>query len=100
MPGHSSTSGRARADAELKPALIKVWEDNYKAYGARKCWKQLRREGHDVGRDRVARLMRELGIAGVVRGKARRTTVPDRSAARAPDLVNRCSGRPGPTPCG
>jgi putative transposase len=66
-----------------------VWEGNYKVYGARKCWKQLRREGHDVGRDRVARLMRELGICGVVRGKVKRTTTPDRRAARAPDLVNR-----------
>ena len=82
-------SARAVSDAELKPKLLKVWEDNYKVYGARKCWKQLRREGHDVGRDRVARLMRELGISGVVRGKAKRTTTPDRAAARAPDLVNR-----------
>jgi putative transposase len=66
-----------------------VWEEYFQVYGARKCWKQLRREGHHVGRDRVARLMRELGISGVVRGKAKRTTIPEQRAVRPPDLVNR-----------
>ena len=66
-----------------------MFNDNYQVYGARKLWKQLRREGELVGRDRVARLMRTLGIAGTVRGKPRRTTIPDPAAARAPDLVNR-----------
>ncbi len=80
---------RARSDAELKPTILECWEANYRVYGARKIWKQLRREGVEVGRDRVARLMRELGICGVVRGKVRRTTVADPAAQRAPDLVNR-----------
>jgi putative transposase len=82
-------SRRQLRDGELKPKIRACWEANYTVYGVRKIWKQLRREGIDVGRDRVARLMRELGIAGVVRGKARRTTIADPRAARAPDLVNR-----------
>jgi putative transposase len=82
-------SARAVGDAELAPKILKVFNDNYRVYGARKLWKQLRREGELVGRDRVARLMRTLGIAGAVRGKPRRTTIPDPAAARAPDLVNR-----------
>ena len=82
-------SARAGSDAELGPKVLKVFHDNYRVYGARKIWRQLRREGMPVGRDRVARLMRALGIAGAVRGKARRTTVADPAATRAPDLVNR-----------
>jgi putative transposase len=82
-------SARAVGDAELAPKILKVFNDNYRVYGACKLWKQLRREGELVARDRVARLMRTLGIAGAVRGKPRRTTIPDPAAARAPDLVNR-----------
>ena len=82
-------SARASSDAELAPKILRVFNDNYQVYGARKLWKQLRREGELVGRDRVARLMRTRGIAGAVRGKPRRTTIPDPAAARAPDLVNR-----------
>jgi putative transposase len=82
-------SARARGDAELGPKVLKVFNDNYRVYGSRKVWRQLHREGVRVGRDRVARLMRELGIAGVVRGKIRRTTVADPAAVRAPDLVQR-----------
>ena len=55
----------------------------------RKLWKTARRAGHDVGRDQVARLMRTAGIQGVRRGKRVRTTKPDPTAARHPDLVNR-----------
>lgn len=82
-------STRALRDEELKPQIKKVHEDNYGVYGARKVWKALGRQGVEVGRDRVARLMAVLGVCGVVRGKARRTTKSDPSAARAPDLVNR-----------
>jgi putative transposase len=77
------------SDAELGPKVLKVWTDNYRVYGARKPWRQLQREGVAVGRDRVARLMRTLGIAGVVRGKTHRTTIADPIADRAPDLVQR-----------
>jgi putative transposase len=82
-------SARAISDAELAPKILGAWKDNYQVYGARKLWKQLRREGELVGRDRVARLMRTLGIAGVVRGAQRRTTIADPAAVRAPDLVKR-----------
>jgi putative transposase len=82
-------SQRAVRDAELRPKVLKVFDDNYRVYGVRKLWRQLQRQGELVGRDQVARLMRTLGIAGAVRGKPRRTTIPDPAAARAPDLVNR-----------
>jgi putative transposase len=83
------TSARARRDAELRPALVQLWEDNYRVYGARKLWKAARRAGHDVGRDQVARHMRAAGIVGVRRGKRVRTTKPDLTAGRHPDLVQR-----------
>ena len=54
--------------------LRRVYDDNFKVYGSEKIWRQLRRQGIACGRDRVARLMRGLGIAGVVRGKPHRTT--------------------------
>ena len=82
-------SARAQRDAELGPALRQLWEDNYRVYGVRKLWKTARRVGHDVGRDQVARLMRAAGIEGVRRGKRVRTTKPDLTAARHPDLVKR-----------
>ncbi len=82
-------SARGRRDAELGPALVALWEDNYRVYGVRKMWKTARRAGHDVGRDQVARLMRAAGIEGVRRGKRVRTTKPDPTAARHPDLVKR-----------
>jgi putative transposase len=82
-------SARAVRDAAMKTVLMALWLANYEVYGARKLWKAARRAGHDVGRDQVARLMRELGIAGARRGRKVRTTKPDESAARPPDLVER-----------
>ena len=82
-------SARAVRDAELAPALRTLWEDNYCVYGVRKLWKAARRDGHDVGRDQVARLMRSLDIHGVRRGKPVKTTNADPAAPRHPDLVNR-----------
>ena len=82
-------SRRACRDAVLGPALVELWRDNYCVYGARKLWKTARRAGHDVGRDQVARLMRATAIEGVRRGKRVRTTKPDLSAGRHPDLVGR-----------
>lgn len=92
-------SAREVRDAELKPEILKTWKDNYRVYGARKVWKALGRQGVAVGRDRVARLMAALGIAGVVRGKRGRTTKPDPAASRAPDLVGRdfTAARPNET---
>ena len=82
-------SARAVRDEQLKKDVTRVYEENYSVYGAEKVWWALNREGIAVGRCRVERLMRELGLVGAVRGKKVRTTVPDPDAARAPDLVKR-----------
>jgi putative transposase len=89
-------SARALRDAELEVEIARVHKDNFSVYGVRKVWRQLGREGIAVGRDRVARLMRELGIAGVVRGKPRRTTTPAPTADRPADLVERDFSAPAP----
>ena len=96
--GHKSRTASRRSveDAELKRIIVKIWKDNYRCYGAEKIWRQLQREGISYGRDRVARLMRELGICGVVRGKPRRTTVPAPEAERPGDLVKRDFSAPSP----
>ncbi|MFE4423734.1 IS3 family transposase [Streptomyces sp. NPDC056817] len=60
----------------LKEQISKVFEANYRVYGARKIWRELNRQGHRVARCTAERLMRELGIAGAVRGKRVITTVP------------------------
>ena len=82
-------SARATRDDELKDQIRRVFETNRGVYGARKVWRQLRREGITVARCTVERLMGELGIAGVVRGKPRRTTQTDGSVPRPADLVER-----------
>ena len=83
-------SARAVRDAEMKPILADMFVANYSVYGARKLWHAARRAGHDIGRDQVARLMRDLDIRGATRRRRRvRTTVADDAAARSPDLVDR-----------
>ena len=82
-------SSRSLRDAELKGHIVRVFETNRGVYGARKIWRALRREGIEVARCTVERLMGELGIVGVVRGKPRRTTSADEAAARPADLVDR-----------
>jgi putative transposase len=89
-------SVRACRDANLMPQLVKLWEDNYRVYGARKLWKAARRAGLDIGRDQVARLMRAAGIEGARRTKKLRTTRPEPAAARHPDLVDRAFHAPAP----
>src|SRR3990172_1422624 len=69
-------SARARRDAEPRPSVSRVHEENFAVYGARKVWRQLRRDEVDIGRDRVARLMGELGLAGLTTTKQIRTTNP------------------------
>ena len=69
-------SARAVRDAELKPQIARVHRDNFGVYGVDKVWAQLNREGVRVARCTVARLMRELGLRGVVRGKPKFTTIP------------------------
>jgi putative transposase len=82
-------SARAVRDEELKKEIQSVYDDNYRVYGARKIWCQLQREDIEVGRCRVERLMRAMGLAGAVRGKTVRTTVSDKDGVRAADLVKR-----------
>ena len=83
-------SVRSLEDERLKPDIERVHCAAYHGvYGAEKVWWQLGREGFDVGRDRVARLMREMGLSGVVRGHKTFTTTPDEAAQRPQDLVNR-----------
>ena len=82
-------SARAVRDAVLLPILLALWQANYSVYGAHKLWRAARRAGHDIGRDQVARVMRELGIRGVRRGRRVITTRRDDTAPRSPDLVKR-----------
>jgi len=76
-------------DRQLKAEIRRVHAEHFGVYGARKVWRQLHREGIVVARCTVERLMRELGLGGAVRGKTRRTTTPDETAARPADLVDR-----------
>jgi putative transposase len=82
---------RAKRDDELREKIRQAWKDSFGGvYGADKVWRQLRAEGTPVARCTVERLMREMGLRGVVRGRAfTRTTVADDSAARPLDLVRR-----------
>jgi putative transposase len=80
---------RAQRDASLLPQVQCVWQANMQVYGAEKVWRQLNREGVTVARCTVERLMRQLGLQGVRRGKAVRTTVPDPKVPCPLDRVNR-----------
>ena len=82
-------SDRARRDAVLEIEIVRVWNENFRAYGAYKIWKQLNREAIRVARCTVERLMQKLGIRGLVRGKGYKTTVPNLGAERPADLVER-----------
>jgi putative transposase len=82
-------SVRSVRDAELRPEIVRVHRDNFGVYGVDKVWAQLNREGVRVARCTVARLMRELGLRGVVRGKSKYTTIPGDEAERPKDLVDR-----------
>jgi putative transposase len=82
-------SARDQRDAVLMEQIQEIHTANYGVYGARRVHQQLQRQGVQVARCTVERLMRAHGLEGVRRGTARRTTIPDQSAARPPDLVNR-----------
>jgi len=85
---HSRLSDRARRDEELKPEIERVFEENLSVDGVRKVWHQMRREGFDVARCTVARLMKDLGLEGAVRGKKPKTTIPDKTLPGPLDKVN------------
>jgi len=82
-------AARAQSDKVLRGEIGRVFDDNYRVYGARKVWRQLNREGHRVARCTVERLMTEMGLAGATRGATKRTTVADDTAERPADLVDR-----------
>ncbi len=85
----SRASARVRRDAALRPEITRVWEGNFKVYGVRKVWRQLLREGIDVARCTVARLMRQMGLQGAVRGKPVKTTISNPATPCPADHVNR-----------
>ena len=85
----SLRSVRAQRDAALMPTIERVWNDNLQVYGADKVWMQMNRDGVTVARCTVERLMKQLGLQGVRRGKVVRTTVGDPKAPCPLDKVNR-----------
>lgn len=80
---------RVRRDEQLKEEIKRVFDENFQVYGVRKVWRQLAREGHAIARCTVERLMRRMGLQGVIRGKPVRTTVSDKAAPCPLDHVNR-----------
>jgi transposase InsO family protein len=85
----SKRCARAKRDELLQPEIKRVWQANMQVYGVPKVWKQMNREGIAVARCTVGRLMKLQGLRGAVRGKRVRTTIPDVSAPRPLDRVNR-----------
>jgi len=89
-------SARARRDMALKPEIARVFAENFEVYGVRKVWRQLQRESFDVARCTVERLMRGMGLQGVIRGNPVRTTISDKAAPCPLDHVNRQFHAPRP----
>jgi putative transposase len=89
-------SARAVRDARLKAEITRVWKENREVYGADKVWLELNRQGIAVARCTTERLMRQLGLQGVRRGRKVRTTVPGKDGQRAGDLLNRDFTAPAP----
>jgi len=80
---------RARRDDDLIPQIQRIWQANMQVYGADKVWRQMNREGLEVARCTVERLMKRLGLAGARRGKVVRTTIADKAVPCPLDRVNR-----------
>jgi transposase InsO family protein len=94
-------SARRRRDETLKVEIRRVFDDNLGVYGVPKVWVQLNREGIEVARCTVRRLMRDMGLRGATRGRAFKiTTTSDGTLVRPADLVNRQFAPPLPTSCG
>ncbi|MCZ7862216.1 IS3 family transposase [Agrobacterium salinitolerans] len=89
-------SARVRRDMAMKVEIRRVFNENFQVYGVRKVWRQLQREGFDIARCTVARLMRAMGLQGIIRGKPIRTTISDKTAPCPLDLVNRQFFAPAP----
>ena len=92
----SKAPPRVRRDVVLRGEIRRVWEENFGVYGVRKVWRQLGREGVSVARCTVARLMRQMGLQGIVRGKSVRTTISDKATPCPLDRVNRDFKAPAP----
>jgi transposase InsO family protein len=89
-------SARERNDIAMKVEIRRVFKENFQVYGVRKVWRQLQREGFDVARCTVARLMRMMGLQGIIRGKPIKTTISDKSAPCPLDRVNHHFKAPAP----
>ena len=87
---------RVLRDEALKPHILRVFSENFEVYGVRKVWRQLLREGFEIDRCTVSRLMKALGLKGVIRGKPHRTTFSDKAAPCPLDRVNRQFHAPRP----
>ncbi|OHC12610.1 MAG: hypothetical protein A2002_02990 [Pseudomonadales bacterium GWC1_66_9] len=88
-------------EGHLRRHIQRVWEESFQVYGARKVWQQLRREGIAVARCMVERLMRRMGLQGVVRGKPVKTTISDKTTSCPLDRVNQSNSGPSArTRCG
>jgi len=85
-----------RRDHALRPVINRVYAENYGVYGVRKVWRQMQREGYNIARCTVARLMRNMGLRGVIRGRSQRTTVSNKADVCPLDLVNRQFKAPAP----
>ena len=83
-------------DQALRGEIRRVFDENFQVYGVRKVWRQLQREGEEVARCTVARLMKKLGLQGIIRGKPHRTTFSDKNAPCPLDRVNRVFEAPAP----
>lgn len=92
----ATLSIRARRDAAFLPEIQRVFDENFQVYGVRKVWRQMQREGHQLARCTVARLMRSAGLQGVIRGKPVRTTIGDKAVPCPLDHVNRVFRAPAP----
>ena len=83
-------SARAQQDDHWRTQIQRVFDANHQVYGPRTVWRQLRREDHDVARCTIERLMRAMGLRGVVRGRTWITTTDAAdTVAQVPDLVDR-----------
>ena len=87
---------RVQRDAALRVEIRRVFDENFQVYGVRKVWRQLVREGEDVARCTVVRLMRRMGLQGIIRGKRVKTTISDKAAPCPLDRVNRQFRAPRP----
>ena len=94
--GPSRLPARAKRDEVLKEEVRRVFDENFGVYGVRKVWRQMKREGFDIARCTVARLMKSMGLQGVIRGKPLKTTISDKAAPCPLDRVNRQFQAPAP----